>query len=605
MNKNFQLANIFKKIAVYLKMDDIPFKPEAYQKAALGLETMAESVEEIYKKEGKEGLLNIPGVGESIAEKIIEFLKTGKIKEFEEQKKKIPVDLDELMSVEGLGPKTIKALYEYLKIKNLKDLEKAAQEGKIRKLENFGEKSEKNILQAIEFLERSKGRFLISEALSVAEKIIEELKKLKEIEQISLAGSLRRKKETIGDIDFLATVKKGYPHGAKKIMDAFTNMEGTIKIWDYGLTKSSVRFDLGIDADLRVVKDYEFGAALQYFTGSKEHNIITRKIALEKGLKLNEYGLFKKVKSLSQKSKDIRYQWKRISGETEEEIYKSLGLSYIEPELRENTGEIEAARAHQLPKIIGYNEIRGDLHCHSDWDGGENSIEQMAMVAMKMGYEYLGVSDHTKFLRIEKGLDEQQLLAQHKAIEKLNTKIQNTGYKIQILHGCEANILNDGSLDINNEVLSQLDYVIAGVHSQMKMAKDEMTERIIRAMKNPNANIISHPTGRLINRRDEYQIDFDKILRAAKEYQVALEINAFPDRLDLNDKNIRKAVASGVKMVINTDSHHQGQLRFINFGIAQARRGWATKKDIINSWEIEKLLSFFQSEQKIKGRNQK
>lgn len=579
MNKNFQLADIFQQIAIYLKMDNVPFKPEAYQKAALGLETMAESVEQIYKKKGKEGLLNIPGVGESIAEKIIEFLKTGRIKEFEEQKKKIPVNLDELMLVEGLGPKTIKALYEHLKIKNLKDLGKAAQGGKIRNLENFGEKSERNILQAIEFLKRAKGRFLISEALLVAGKIIEELKKSKEIEQISLAGSLRRKKETIGDIDLLATVKRGYPHGAKKIMDAFTNTEGIIKVWDYGLKKSSVRFDLGIDADLRVVKDYEFGAALQYFTGSKEHNIITRKIALEKGLKLNEYGVFRKGK--------------RVAGKTEKEVYEIIGLDYIEPELRENTGEIEAARARQLPKIIDYNEIKGDLHCHSNWDGGENSIEQMAMAAKKMNYEYLGISDHTKFLRIEKGLDEKQLLAQHKEIQKLNSKLKIQNSKFQILHGCEANILNNGLLDIDNEVLSQLDYVIAGVHSQMKMTKDEMTERIIRAMKNPNVNIISHPTGRLINRRDEYQIDFDKILRVAKEYQVALEINAFPDRLDLNDRNIRKAVALGVKMIINTDSHHQNQLRFINFGIAQARRGWATKKDIINSWKLEKLQSFF------------
>lgn len=579
MNKNFQLADIFQQIAIYLKMDNVPFKPEAYQKAALGLETMTESVEQIYKKKGKEGLLNIPGVGESIAEKIIEFLKTGRIKEFEEQKKKIPVNLNELMLVEGLGPKTIKALYEHLKIKNLKDLEKAAQGGKIRNLENFGEKSERNILQAIEFLKRAKGRFLISEALLVAEKIIEELKKSKEIEQISLAGSLRRKKETIGDIDLLATVKRGYPHGAKKIMDAFTNTEGIIKVWDYGFKKSSVRFDLGIDADLRVVKDYEFGAALQYFTGSKEHNIITRKIALEKGLKLNEYGVFRKGE--------------RVAGKTEKEVYEIIGLDYIEPELRENTGEIEAARARQLPKIIGYNEIKGDLHCHSNWDGGENSIEQMAMAAKKMNYEYLGISDHTKFLRIEKGLDEKQLLAQHKEIQKLNSKLKIQNSKFQILHGCEANILNNGLLDIDNEVLSQLDYVIAGVHSQMKMTKDEMTERIIRAMKNPNVNIISHPTGRLINRRDEYQIDFDKILRVAKEYQVALEINAFPDRLDLNDRNIRKAVALGVKMIINTDSHHQNQLRFINFGIAQARRGWATKKDIINSWKLEKLQSFF------------
>ncbi len=581
MKKNLQLAKIFSQMAVYLEMEDVPFKPQAYQRAALALETISDDIEEIYKKEGIEGLEKIPGVGKSIAEKIVEFLKTGKIKEFEEKRKKIPVDLEELMQVEGIGPKTIKTLYQNLKIKNLKDLEKAAKEGKIRHLPNFGEKSEQNILQAIEFLKRSKGRFLISEALAIAEKIVEELKQLKEIDKISLAGSLRRMKETIGDIDILVTIKRGYKdkEGAKKVMDKFINLEGIEKVWDYGLTKSSVRFDLGIDADLRIVEDYEFGSALQYFTGSKEHNIITRKLALEKGLKLNEYGVFKGNK--------------RIAGQTEEEVYQAIGLPYIEPELRENTGEIEAGLKGKLPKIIDYDEIKGDLHCHSDWDGGENSILEMAESALKMGYQYLGIADHTKFLKIEHGLDEKKLLEQRKEIEKINQNFQKRGINFKILQGCEANILNDGSLDIDDKTLKNLDYVIAGIHSHMKMSKEEMTKRMLRAIKNPLVKIISHPTGRLINRRDEYQIDLDQILKAATEYNVALEINSFPDRLDLNDRNIRKAVELGVKLVINTDSHHKDQLRFIRFGIAQARRGWATKNDIINSWSLEKLLNFF------------
>jgi len=577
--KNKEIANIFYQIAVYLEMDNIPFKPQAYEKAGLSLEGLSENIEDIYAKGGEEELKKIPGVGENIAKKIIEYFKTGKIKEYEKYYRKMPVNIEELIQVEGIGPKMISALYKNLKITNLEDLEKAAQQGKIRKLPNFGEKTEKNILESIAFLKRSRGRFLLSEALFLAEDIISQLKKIKEIDKISVAGSVRRMKETIGDIDLLATIKKGTKNGAKKVMDAFVNLDGIIKVWDYGLTKSSVRFDKKIDVDLRVVDDYEFGSALQYFTGSKEHNIKTRKLAIEKDLKLNEYGVFKGKKL--------------IAGKTEEEVYQTIGLPYIEPELRENTGEIEAALEGKLPKIIGYNEIKGDLHCHSDWNGGENSIEEMAEATRLLGYEYLGISDHTKFLRIENGLDEKQLLAQHKAIEKLNSKFYFLNSKFYILHGCEANILNDGSLDIDDKVLAQLDYVIAGIHSSMKMTREEMTQRMIKAMRNPYVKIISHPTGRLINRRDEYQLDIDKIIEIARETETALEINSFPERLDLKDTNIRKAIQKGVKLVINTDSHHRNHLQLMRFGIAQARRGWATKNDIINSWPIEKLLEFF------------
>ncbi len=581
---NDSLAKLFQKLAFYLEMDGVPFKPQAYQKVSLIIETLENDIEEIYKKEKRKGLMKIAGVGEGIADKIEEFLKTGKIKEIEKYEKKYPIKLEELMEVEGIGPKTIKVLYQKLKIKNLKELEKAALQKKIRNLEGFGEKSEKNILEAIDFLKRSKGRFLLSDAYYLAEKITSELQKIKEIDKIIACGSLRRMKETIGDIDLLATIKPAFVKNSeskKKIMDVFVNLNGVIKIWDYGLTKSSVRFSKGIDADLRVVESNEFGSALQYFTGSKEHNIALRKIAIDKNLKLNEYGLFKGKK--------------RIAGENEEEIYKILGLSYIEPEIRENRGEIELSSKNKLPKIIGYNDIKGDLHCHSNWDGGANSIEEMAEAGIKIGYQYLGISDHTKFLRIEHGLDEKQLLEQQKEIQKLNSKFKIQNSKFQILHGCETNILNDGRVDIDDKVLKQLDYVIAGVHSNMKMSKEEMTERIIKAIKNPNVDIISHPTGRLINRRDEYLIDFDKILRAAKEYGVALEINSFPERLDLKDLNIRKAIENGVKLVINTDSHHLDQFCFMKFGIAQARRGWATKDDIINSWPIEKLKNFFSS----------
>jgi len=587
---NRELAKIFNEIALYFEMDGAPFKPQAYEKAAINLETLSEDVKDIYKKGGREALEEIPGVGKNIADKVIEYIKVGRIKEYEKLKKKTPVSIDELISVEGIGPKGVSYLYKKLKIKNLKDLERAAKAGKIRNLPNFGKKKEQNILEGIEFVKRSKGRFLLGEILPKVQEIISELKKLKEIKQISEAGSVRRRKETIGDVDILITSPN-----PKKVIDYFTVMPGVVKIWGKGPTKASVRLSVGvgIDVDLRVLPNSQFGSALQYFTGSKEHNIILRKIAIDKGLKLNEYGLFRGPKM--------------IAGRTEKEVYAALKMDYIEPELRENQGEIEAAlrqargKPNGLPKIIGYKDILGDLHCHSNWDapkqselatgqGGKDSIEDLASAAIKMGYQYIGIADHTKFLRIENGLNEKQLIQRNKEIDKINKKFQASGSKFQVLKGCEANIMADGSIDIDDKVLAQMDFVIAGVHSQMKMLKVQMTKRIIRAMKNPNVDIISHPTGRILKKRDEYEIDFDELLKIAKETGTILEINAFPVRLDLNDVHIKKAKQAGVKMVINTDAHKKEHLRFIEYGISQARRGWAEKKDIINTWPLEKLI---------------
>lgn len=578
--KNQELAKVLYDIARYLEMDKIPFKPYAYEKVAIALESLEEPVEKIYEQGGKKALFKIPGVGEGIAKAIEEYLKTGTIKIYEKYKKSLPIDLDELVRVEGMGPQKARVLYQKLGIRNLKDLEEAAKNSEIAPLFGFGEKTEKNILEGIEFLKRDKGRFLLGEIMPTVKEIIKELSSLKEVKKISSAGSVRRMKETIGDVDLLVVSKN-----PSKVMDFFCSLSGIEKIWAKGATKSSVRMKEGFDVDVRVVPERSYGSALQYFTGSKEHNIATRMIAIKKGLKLNEYGVFKGSKM--------------VAGKTEEEIYKALGLVYIEPELRENEGEIEAAlwqtqgKSPGLPKIIGYKDIKGDLHCHSNWDGGENSIEEIVKAVRELDYEYIGISDHTKFLRIEHGLNEKQLLQQKKEIEKLNWKLKTENCKFRILHGCEANILADGSIDIKDEILAKLDYVIAGVHSQMKMSRSEMTERIIKAMKNPNVDIISHPTGRIIKRRDEYQIDFDKILKVAKETDTILEINSYPGRLDLNDKNIRRAKKIGVRMVINTDSHQKEQLHFIEYGIAQARRGWAEKKDIVNTQSLEKLLNYF------------
>ncbi|MDI6602841.1 MAG: DNA polymerase/3'-5' exonuclease PolX [Patescibacteria group bacterium] len=570
--RNQEIARIFYEIADFLEMEGVQFKPYAYEKAAITLETLKKDVAEIYKEGGKKALEGIPGVGKSIAEKIEEYLKTGKIKYYQDLKRKTPIKMEELTAVEGLGPKRAKVLYQKLGIRNLKDLERAARTHKIASLFGFDVKTEKNILEGIAFLKRSKGRFLLGEILPVVKEVYEKLKNLKEVKRVDPAGSVRRMKETIGDVDFLVITQPG---GEEKIMDFFTSLPGIIKIWGKGTTKASVRMKEGFDMDIRVVPARSYGSALQYFTGSKEHNIATRKIAMDKGLKLSEYGLFRGPKM--------------IVGKTEEEVYKTLGMQWVPPELRENQGEIEAALEGKLPKLIDYRDIKGDLHCHSKWDGGTNSIEEVVKTAQEMGYEYLGISDHTKFLRIEHGLDEKKLSEQRKEIEKLNSKLKN----FKILQGAETNIMADGSIDIKDEALKKLDYVIAGIHSNFKMEKEKMTERIIKAMKNPNVDIISHPTGRILKRRDEYQIDFDKILRAAKETKTILEINSFPERLDLNDQNIRRAKEAGVKMIINTDAHHKDQLRYIEFGIAQARRGWVEKEDIINTKPLEKLLKFF------------
>jgi len=572
--KNQELAKIFYEIASYLEMEGVAFKPYAYQKAALTLETLEKDVEEIYKRGGVKALKEIPGVGESIAKQIEEYLKTGKVNGYEKLKKKTPINLEEIIAVEGVGPRKAKTLYQKLGIRNLKDLERAAKAHKISPLFGFGEKTEKNILEGIAFLKRSKGRFLLGEILPTAKEVYQKLKSLKKVETISPAGSVRRMKETIGDVDFLVTSKN-----PQIVMDFFVSLPGVIKIWGKGKTKASVRVEEGFDMDIRVVPKRSYGSALQYFTGSKEHNIATRKIAQDLGLKLSEYGLFRGPKM--------------IAGKTEGGVYEALGMEWIPPELRENQGEIEAALEGKLPKIIDYKDIKGDLHCHSRWDGGKNTIEEMTKRAQEMGYQYLGIADHTKFLRIEHGLDEKKLALQRKEIDKLNERLKVKGIRFKVLQGCEANILNDGSIDIKDEALKKLDFVIAGVHSNFKMEKTKMTERIIRAMKNPNVDIISHPTGRIIKRRDEYQIDFDKILRVAKETGTILEINSYPERLDLNDQNIRRAKEAGVKMIINTDSHHKDQLRFIEFGIAQARRGWAEKEDIISTQPLEKLLKFF------------
>jgi len=572
--KNDEIAKILYEIAEYLAMDDVAFKPQAYEKAAVIIDDLEVEIEEIYKKEGLKGLEKIPTIGKGIAKVIEELLKTGKTKEHERLKKKTPVKLSELTAVEGVGPKIIKKLYQELKVRNLNDLEKAAKAGKIRNLEDFGEKTEQNILRGIEFLRRSNNRFALGFIMPVVRKIEARIKNLPGVKNAIVAGSIRRMKETIGDGDILATVSS--KKDADKIMDFFVKMPEVIHIYSKGVTRSSVRLKNNMDFDLRVVPEKSFGAALQYFTGSKDHNIALRKIAIEKNYKLNEYGVWKKGKT--------------VAGKTEEEIYKVLGLKMMEPELREDKGEIEASLNDNLPDLIGYNDLNGDLQIQTNWSDGSSSIEEYAQEAMRLGLKYIAITDHTISLAIANGLDEKRLAQQGREIDRINLKLKAQNSKFKILKSAEVNILKDGRLDINDETLKKLDIVAIAVHSGFKMSKKEMTERIIKAMKNPNIDILFHPTGRIINSRPPYEIDIEKIIRAAKETKTVLEINAHPSRLDLKDEYARMAKEVGVKLEISSDAHNTNYFQFLEFGIAQARRGWVEKKDIINAWPVEKML---------------
>lgn len=576
--RNEEIAKILYEISEYLEMEDVLFKPRAYEKAAHSVEILEESVSEIYKKGGLKALDKIPAVGKNIAEKIEEFIKTGRVKYYEKLKKKMPIEIDELTAIEGVGPKIVMKLYAHLGIKNLKDLEKAARANKIRNLEDFGQKTEKNILQGIEFLKKSGGRFVLGFVMPQIREIEQRIKNLKEVKQVAVAGSIRRMKETVGDGDILVTVSSS--SAGRKVSDFFINMPEVMHIYSHGPTKSAVKLKNGMDFDLRIVPKQSLGAALQYFTGSKDHNIVLRKIAIKKGLKLNEYGVFQGKK--------------QIAGKTEEEVYKTLGLEWMEPELRINTGEIEAAQKNKLPKLIGYNDIKGDLQIQTTWTDGSNSIEDYVKEAMRLGLEYIAITDHTRTLVMAGGLDEKGLARQGKEIDKLNLKLSHSkliqNSKFKILKGAEVNILKDGKLDIKNETLKKLDVVGIGIHSGFKAPKKEMTERIIKAMKNPYADILFHPTGRVINRRPPYEVDIERIVKVAKETKTILEINAYPDRLDLKDEHIRMAIEAGVKLAIDSDSHSITRLHYLEFGIAQARRGWATKKDIVNTRPVEQFL---------------
>jgi DNA polymerase (family X) len=571
--KNSDVAKAMRDLGFLTEMmeedPNVQFRARAYYRAADTIASLQENVIDIYGRQGVNGLLEIPAVGKAIASKIEEYLKGGKIQHLEELKAKVPIDIDELYGIEGIGPKTIKMFYDKLQIKNLADLEKAATEGKLKPLPGFTEKKEQDIFKRIEFFKRGKGRLIIGEVYPLVKQIEKRLQHIAGVKNAVAAGSIRRMKETIGDIDYLVAA-----NDPKRVIDFFVKMPEVQEILGMGQAKAFVKLASGIDADLLVVPEESWGAALQYFTGSKEHSVQLRKIAISKGFRLNEWGVFKGDK--------------RIAGATEEEVYKTLGLQWIPPEMRENAGEIELGRQDKVPKLVEYGSLKGDLQVHSENSDGTATIEEMARGAKAFGLDYIAITDHTKSLKLAGGLEEQELLEQADKISQLNDRLRK---EFRILSSAEVNIMKDGSLDIPNTVLDKLDIVGAAIHSHFNLPIETQTERLIKAAKNPSVDILFHPTGRLINRRAGYLVDIEKLIDVAKDTNTVLEIDAHYDRLDLKDEYVRMAVRNGVKLVIDSDAHHPIHYSFLTFGIAQARRGWAIQSDILNTLPADKLLN--------------
>ena len=563
--KNQLVVQILNEVADMLDMQGVEFKPRAYRRAARTIESLAEPIEQIYA-EGK--LKDLPGVGEAIAKKIGEIIDTGSLKYRDELKAKTPIDLEGILGVEGIGPKTAGLLFKRLGIKSLDDLERAAKEHKIREIKRLGPKTEENILSSIDLAKRRKVRTLLGDALPVAEEICQHLRAVEKAAtgRLEAAGSLRRMKETVGDIDILATSLHSL-----KLSEAFTSMSGVRKVLEKGETKSSIILESNLQVDLRIVDDQSFGSALMYFTGSKDHNIALRKLAISKGLKLSEYGLFKGNE--------------RVASRTEEEVYKRLGLDYIPPELREDRGEVDAAIKHELPDLIPYDAMQGDLHVHTKWSDGQQTIEEMAQAAKALGYSYIAITDHYSTMPIVNGLNERRMREQIKEIDHVNEKLEG----LSVLKGAEVDIAPDGSLKGEKAVLKELDLIVGSVHGTFKQTKREMTQRLVTTMESGLANIIGHPTSRKINEKNPCEIDFDQIFEASKRTGTYLEINSSPHRLDLDDANATLALKAGCKLAIDTDAHDRDELRNIRFGIAMARRGWLSRSDVINTLPLEKL----------------
>lgn len=565
---NQELAAIFEYIANILEIQgENPFKVRAYKRAVQTLENLTV---QLSTPEDLERLGKLPGIGEAITKKIKELLETGKLGYYEELKKSEYAPLVEFLKIPGVGPKHAKLIYDKLKIKTVAELEKAAKKGKLRDIFGLGEKTEENILKGVTQVRKYKERFPLVFIYPRAEAMLEELKKNSDIKKITLAGSLRRMRETIADVDILVATDK-----PESVADAFTKLPQVSSVLAKGETKSSIVTQDGFQSDLRTVKPDEFGAAQHYFTGSKAHNIRIRSLGVRKGLKVNEYGVFKGKK--------------RIAGKTEEEVFKSVGLPFIPPELREDWGEIELGLKKKLPQLVDLKDMKGDLHVHSDWSDGRNSIQEMAATSKRKGYQYIAICDHSPAVGITNGLNPERVSQQMEQIKKLNRKFKN----FRILSGIEVDIRADAKLDLPDNVLKELDLVVAAVHTSFNQPQAEMTKRLIRAVENPNVDIIAHPTGRLIGKREPYQVDMDQLMDACLRNKKVLELNAYPERLDLNDIHCRKAKEKGVKIAISTDAHSVKHLDWMMYGVATARRGWLEPGDVVNILGLEKLIRLF------------
>jgi DNA polymerase (family 10) len=616
---NADVANILRKISFLLEMEagdksdannkSINFKNRAYSRAADQIENLSLNIETLYRTEGIGGLLKMPSIGKAIASKIEEYLKTGEIHYYNQLKSSFPLDLDEFLGLEGIGPKTLKLIYDKLKIKNLDDLQKAAAEGKIRTIGGFSQKKEESILKKINLYRESKNRFLLGEVYPLVRQIEKYLSELDGVKKAIAVGSFRRMKETIGDVDYLVV-----SDAPQKVIESFVHMPEVKEVLGKGVSKAFVKLNNGIDSDLLVVPGESYGAALQYFTGSKEHGIALRKLSQSMGLRLNEWGLF-----ASNSTEE------KVAGLTEEGIYQKLGLEWIPPEMRENKGEIEMAKREKekgdspkesrLLHLVGYGDLKGDLQVHTNNTDGKMTIEEMAYYAKeRFALNYIAITDHTKSLKITRGLDEEQILNQANEIAELNDKIKMGDFfsepphkehstfasndcqqgsdsaDFSVLSSAEVNILKDGALDISNNVLDKLDIVGATIHSGFSLPIEMQTQRLVAAAQNPSVDIIFHPTGRIINKRDGYPVDIPKLIETAKDTNTILEIDAHYDRLDLKDEYIKMAIESDVKLVIDSDAHHPIHYAFLKLGIAQARRGWATKSDILNTLCVQSLL---------------
>ncbi len=562
---NTDIARIFDEIADFLEIEgENPFRIRAYQNAARTIRGLGAELKNMVA--AGEDLTQLPGIGKELAAKIHEILETGTAKALIKLQERIPKTVLEILRLPNLGPRRVRVLYHDLKIKTLEQLSEAAETGRIRALEGFGEKTEKAILEAIKARAQKETRFKLAEAKHYVDSLIEYLKKVPGVSKVVAAGSYRRSRETVGDLDILVTARKGSP-----VMDRFAEYDEVDNVLSKGLTRSSIVLRRGLQVDVRLVTQASFGAALQYFTGSKAHNIVIRRLGQQRGLKINEYGVF-------------RFE-KRVAGNTEASVYRALDLPYIPPELRENRGEIEAARDKRLPNLIEFSDLKGDLHIHTDYTDGRNSLREMALAAKKRGYKYLAVTEHSDRLKIAGGLDPPKLLKQMEEIDLLNEELKG----LTLLKGIEVEILEDGHLDLADNVLAKLDLVVGTIHSHFGLSLQKQTERILRAMDHPYFTFLAHPTGRMINEREPYEVDMMQLISKARARSCFLELNANPRRLDLYDTYCQIAKSEGVLVAINSDAHQVNALDDIGFGVGQARRGWLGKDDVLNTRSLAQL----------------